>query len=106
MQSHCTGPNHARNKKTKAGVTEYVHGVLNRDNTVTARRFPPHWSVEDIGAAFVVRDQSGQGLAYVYYEDEPGRRSAAKMLAVNNGIAIFAVAIFLGMSVGTALILH
>ncbi len=44
------------------------------------RRFPPPWSVEDIGAAFVVKDGSGQKLAYVYYEEEPGRRSAAKIL--------------------------
>jgi len=29
----------------------------------------------------VVRDQNGQQLAYVYFEDEPGRRSAAKLLA-------------------------
>jgi hypothetical protein len=29
------------------------------------RRFPPPWSVEDIGAAFVVRDQNGQALSYV-----------------------------------------
>ena len=36
--------------------------------------------VEDIGAAFVVKDSTGQKLAYVYYEDEPGRRSAAKLL--------------------------
>ncbi len=48
---------------------------------MTARRFPPPWSVEDIGAAFIVRDRDGQKLAYVYYEEEPGRRSAAKMLA-------------------------
>jgi hypothetical protein len=47
---------------------------------LTARRFPPPWSIEDIGAAFVVKDSNGQQLAYVYYEDEPGRRSAAKML--------------------------
>jgi hypothetical protein len=45
-----------------------------------ARRFPPPWSVEDIGAAFVVTDSTGQKLAYVYFEDEPGRRSAAKLL--------------------------
>jgi hypothetical protein len=41
------------------------------------RRFPPPWSVEDIGAAFVVRDSAGQKLAYVYFEDEPGQRSAS-----------------------------
>jgi riboflavin synthase len=29
---------------------------------------------------FVVRDQNGQQLAYVYFEDEPGRRSVAKLL--------------------------
>jgi hypothetical protein len=37
-----------------------------------ARRFPPPWSVEELEACFVVRDHSGQKLAYVYYEDEPG----------------------------------
>ena len=44
------------------------------------RRFPPPWTVEDIGAAFVVKDSSSQQLAYVYYEEESGRRSAAKLL--------------------------
>jgi len=29
---------------------------------------------------YVVRDMDGQQLAYVYYENEPGRRSAAKLL--------------------------
>jgi hypothetical protein len=28
-----------------------------------------------------VRDHSGQALAYVYFEDEPGRLSAAKLLS-------------------------
>ena len=28
----------------------------------------------------MVRDHNGQALAYVYFEDEPGRRSAAKLL--------------------------
>jgi hypothetical protein len=45
---------------------------------VTERRFPPPWTVEEIDAAFVVTDSAGQRLAYVYFEDEPGRRSAAK----------------------------
>ncbi len=47
---------------------------------VEARRFPPPWSVEELDACFVVRDSDGQKLAYVYFEDEPGRRSAAKLL--------------------------
>jgi hypothetical protein len=46
---------------------------------VTARRFPPPRSVEQQAACFVVRDSAGQKLAY-NYEDEPGRRSAAKLL--------------------------
>ena len=33
-----------------------------------------------IGRRYVVRDHGGQKLAYIYYEDEPGRRSAAKLL--------------------------
>jgi hypothetical protein len=45
-----------------------------------ARRCPPPWSVEELDACFVVRDRNGQQLAYVYFEEEPGRRSAAKLL--------------------------
>jgi hypothetical protein len=44
------------------------------------RRFPPPWSVEEQPACFVVRDHNAQVLAYVYFEDEPGRRSATKLL--------------------------
>jgi hypothetical protein len=44
------------------------------------RRFPPPWSVEEMAACFIVRDSNGQALAYVHCEDEPGRRSAAKLL--------------------------
>jgi hypothetical protein len=50
---------------------------------VPARRFPPSWSVEEQDACFVVRNHNGQQLAYVYFEDEPGRRSAAKLLTKN-----------------------
>src|SRR6516225_6737275 len=34
---------------------------------MSPRRFPPPWSIEDIDAAFVVKDGSGQKVAYVYY---------------------------------------
>jgi hypothetical protein len=47
---------------------------------MTPRRFPPPWSVEETDACFIVRDANGQALAYVYFEEEPGRRAAAKLL--------------------------
>jgi hypothetical protein len=50
---------------------------------VTKRRLPPPWSVEEQPACFIVRDHSGQQLAYVYFEDEPGRRSAASPLSIS-----------------------
>jgi hypothetical protein len=40
----------------------------------------PQWSVEELTAGFVVRDDAGQKVAFVYFEDEPARRSAAKLL--------------------------
>jgi hypothetical protein len=48
---------------------------------MTPRRFPPPWSIDEANdACFIVRDSTGQALAYIYFEDEPGRRSAAKLL--------------------------
>jgi hypothetical protein len=44
-------------------------------------RFPPPWAVQEQDACFVVRDSTKQNLAYVYFEDDPGRRSAAKLLS-------------------------
>jgi len=45
------------------------------------RRFPPPWCIEETPACFIVRDGDGQALAYVYHDEEPGRRSAAKLLS-------------------------
>ena len=44
------------------------------------RRFPPPWSIEDIGEAFVVRDYYGQRIAYIYYEDAPSRHASTDLL--------------------------
>ena len=45
------------------------------------RRFPPPWSVvEENAACFIVKDHEGKSLAYVYFEDEPGRRSVAHLM--------------------------
>jgi hypothetical protein len=40
---------------------------------VAQRRFLAPWSVEERPACFIVSDANGQALAYVYYEEEPGR---------------------------------
>ena len=45
------------------------------------RRFPPPWTAEVTPNCFIVRDANGQALSYIYYECEPGRRSAAKLLS-------------------------
>jgi hypothetical protein len=39
------------------------------------RRFPPPWRAEEHDACFIVN------LAYVYFENEPGCRSASKLLS-------------------------
>ena len=44
-----------------------------------ARNLP--WSAEVTPNCFIVRDADGQQLAYVYFENEPERRSAAKLLS-------------------------
>jgi len=45
------------------------------------RRFPPPWSAEVQPNHYVVRDANRQPLAYIYYESEPGRQAAAKLLS-------------------------
>ena len=48
---------------------------------MTTRRFPPPWMADETDACFTVKDHNGQALAYIYFEDEPGRRTTANLLA-------------------------
>ena len=68
------------------------------------RGFPPPWSVEETDACFIVRDTNRQALAYVYFEDEPGRRSAAHLLTRDETRRVAHVADTIGGAVEPALI--
>jgi hypothetical protein len=50
------------------------------ESQIPSRRFPPPWSVEEQDECFTVRDATWQRLAHIYFEDEPGPRSAMKRL--------------------------
>ena len=64
------------------------------------RRFPPPWTVEDHNdACFIVKDRNGYALAYVHYEEEPGRRSAASRGKLTNAKLTIRALSFLGSSV-------
>jgi hypothetical protein len=44
------------------------------------RRFPAPWTFEEYrGISHIVRDANNFAVAYVYFESEPGRRTAAKL---------------------------
>jgi len=44
------------------------------------RRFPPPWTVEDIGGSFVIEASNDRPLLFIYYGNGIGRRSLAKLL--------------------------
>ena len=44
------------------------------------RRFPPPWTADETDACFIVGDHNRQALAFIYCEDEPGRRAAANSI--------------------------
>jgi hypothetical protein len=47
---------------------------------VARRRFPPPWSVEDIGGCFVVKASNDRPLVFIYYGEGVARRSLARLL--------------------------
>ena len=47
------------------------------------RRFPPPWTVERIPGGFVVKDATGQSLAYVYARETRAEADIAKVLTMD-----------------------
>jgi hypothetical protein len=74
--------------KIPQGNLNYVTNKLGF--AMPPRRFPPPWSIDELEACFVVIAGAGQKLAYVYFEEEPGRRSAAKLLMTDEARRIAA----------------
>ena len=52
------------------------------------RRFPPPWSIEERQESFIVKDATGQQLAYLYFEDEPQRQMSMKRLSRDEAFLI------------------
>lgn len=51
---------------------------------MTDSRFPAPWTVEEYrGISYIVRDANKFAVAYVYFESEPGRPAAAKLMTKN-----------------------
>jgi hypothetical protein len=44
------------------------------------RRFPPPWTIKDIGGSFVVKASNERPLVFIYYRNDAGPRSLAKLL--------------------------
>jgi hypothetical protein len=53
------------------------------ETTMTARRLPPPWSVEDIGGYFFVKVSNGRPLVFISYKEGGARRSLARLLTRN-----------------------
>jgi hypothetical protein len=55
---------------------------------VSARRFPPPWTIDEHAESFIVKNASWQALGYLYFDDdEPQRRSATNRLTATRPAA-------------------
>ena len=50
---------------------------------MTTRRFPPPLTAEQIPGGYVVKDTTGQALAYVYGPRHPADADTAKVLTID-----------------------
>jgi hypothetical protein len=80
---------------TAADLLTFVVGAARAyrtdDHAVPESRcFRPPWSVEDRANCFVVKDRGGQELSYIYYEDDPTRRSIVRLLSRDEARSIAA----------------
>ena len=58
-----------------------AHGLTSRgEKSPVSFRAPGRLLGPPLCACFIVRDHDGRTLAYVYFDDEKGRRTAAKLL--------------------------
>jgi hypothetical protein len=55
-----------------------------------SRRFSPPWSAEQIPGGYVVKDATGQSLAYVYARETKAKADTAKVLTVDEARRIAA----------------
>ncbi len=57
---------------------------------MNSRLFPSPWTAEETDAGFIVKDRNGVAVACVYFEGEPGRRTAASPLSRDEARSIAA----------------
>jgi hypothetical protein len=65
-------------------------GTSHAHDHAMPEQFRSPWSVEDLAGCFVVKARGGRELAYIYYEDHPGRRSIARLLSRDEARSIAA----------------
>ena len=91
-QSRATRPHYRRMAESRSSFPR--RPFYRPRITTPSRRFPPPWTVEEYWViSYIVRDANNFAVAYVYFENEPGRRAAANLMSkdearkVANGMA-------------------